>query len=161
MTSSTPVYSPASLAVLTGRIAVGDRPALQQLYDTLRGPVQHEARRTLSAIGDVRAVLHATFVEVRWLARFHTTADEDVSAWVLGIAERRAAERRYVPGDSALRDHDDETSRLTFERLLGEPLRSPRPDPPRVRAVRLVATDSRVRERVRDAAVDRHPVCDA
>ncbi len=127
MTSSAPIYPPASLTALAERVAVGDRPALQQLYGTLRDPAHDEVRRTFSATGDIRAVLHATFVEVWWMARFHTTSGDDISAWVLGIAARRAAERRHLPRTSAELEHDDETSRLTFERLLGEPLRTPRP----------------------------------
>lgn len=135
MTSSAPVYSPASLAALTERVAVGDRPALQQLYDTLREPAHDEIRRALSENGDVRAILHATFAEVWWMARFHTTAGDDIAAWVLGIAARRSAERKRTSLACAQLDHDDETARLSFERLLGEPLRSPRRESAATRTV--------------------------
>jgi DNA-directed RNA polymerase specialized sigma24 family protein len=124
-----PALSPASLAALTERIAVGDRSALQQLYDALRVPLHDEVSRTLTGTGDVRAVLHASIVEVWWMARFHTTAGDDTEAWILGIAARRAAERCSVSRHTAQLDLDDETSRLTFEGLLGEPLRVPRPEP--------------------------------
>ena len=107
----------SSPAVLIERVAAGDRPALRQLYDTLCDPVHERLRRTLTDPGDVRAVLHATFVEVWWLARFHTGPGEDHPAWILGIAARRAAERRPVPRSTAELRHNDEISRLNFEGL--------------------------------------------
>jgi DNA-directed RNA polymerase specialized sigma24 family protein len=107
----------SSSAALVERVAVGDHPALRQLYDSLCDPVHQQIRGVLTDPGDISPVLHATFVEVWWLARFHTAAGEDHATWILGIAARRAAERRAVPRPTPELQHTDEISRLDFEGL--------------------------------------------
>ncbi|MGX6608524.1 hypothetical protein ACWKSP_41390 [Micromonosporaceae bacterium Da 78-11] len=85
-----------TLSALIGRIAAGDRAALQTLYSSLGDIVHAEVRRALSDPDDVQAAVYATFVEVWWLARFHTRDGADIPTWITVVAGRRAAERRWA-----------------------------------------------------------------
>jgi len=109
---------------LAQRVAHGDRSALSGLHDALAPDVLRTIRRRLPDAAKSMSVLRATFVEVWWLARFHT-CDGTVRAWVTGVADRRAAE--LVRGSSDRVDwsdviaiHDAHTDR-EFDRLLGVP----------------------------------------
>ena len=85
---------PETLHVLVGRIAAGDRAALRTLYTALADIVAGEVRRALTDPAEVHAAVCSTFVEVWWLARFHTGRDADIPAWIAFVAGQRATERR-------------------------------------------------------------------
>ena len=113
---------------LARRVARGDRSALSGLHDALAPDVLCTIRRRLPDAAKSMSVLRATFVEVWWLARFHT-CDGAVRAWLTGVADRRAAE--HVRGSSDCADwcahrsdiiaiHEAHTDR-EFDRLLGIP----------------------------------------
>ncbi len=106
------------LSVLLAAVAQRDRPAFGALYEALCRSTTQVACRMLCRTEDVRAVVHGTFVEVWWMARFHPAADTDVMAWVSGIATRRAMDRDG--GDDILRGAEDETNRLVLGALLTE-----------------------------------------
>jgi len=104
----------ADFTDLVRRVAASDRSALRLLYIALCGAVREEAGQRLARYSDVRAVVNATFLEVWWLARFHCRPGDDVLAWVIDIACRRAAERVRTPR----RGSHDERTRLDLARLI-------------------------------------------
>jgi DNA-directed RNA polymerase specialized sigma24 family protein len=118
-----PSTLPETLNVLIGRIAAGDRAALRTLYTALADIVTSEVRRALSDPADVQAAVCSTFVEVWWLARFHTRSDADIPAWIAFVAGQRAAERRRAtasPGPGArCVSYDPDISRVALAGLLG------------------------------------------
>jgi len=83
-----------SLGALVRRTARADRHAFTRLYQMLAPAIAADLRTALPQPTDATAITSAVFVEVWWLARFHTTPDVDVHAWITGIATRRAGERR-------------------------------------------------------------------
>jgi DNA-directed RNA polymerase specialized sigma24 family protein len=122
MMPSTPVL-PETLHVLIGRIAAGDRAALRTVYAALADIVTAEVRRALSDPAEVHAAVCSTFVEVWWLARFHTGRDADIPAWIAFVAGQRAAERRRAtaspePGVKFI-SYDPDISRVALAGLLG------------------------------------------
>jgi DNA-directed RNA polymerase specialized sigma24 family protein len=115
---------PESLPVLIERIAAGDRDALRTLYACLSGTVCGEVERVLSDPHEVRAVVYSTFVEVWWLARFHTRKDADIPAWISVVAGQRATEQQRTNAllDSAaeLRRYGEDRNRVILAGLLGQ-----------------------------------------
>ncbi|GAA2574525.1 hypothetical protein GCM10010435_57630 [Winogradskya consettensis] len=101
---------------LVSRIAAGDPAALRMLYGALCEAAYREIQRVLSHPHDVEAVVQATFVEVWWLARYHTQND-DIPAWVTAVAAHRAAERHRVVTSGAHLEEED--NRLILTRILG------------------------------------------
>lgn len=124
-----PTPLPETLHVLVGRIAAGDRAALRTLYAALADIVAGEVRRALSDPAEVQAAVCSTFVEVWWLARFHTGRDADIPAWIAFVAGQRAAERRRatVTGDPGGRlvAYDPDVSRVALAGLLGHAAPAP------------------------------------
>jgi len=121
--SSPPLSLPETLNVLIKRIAAGDRAALRTLYTALSDIVAGEVRRALSDPADVQAAVCSTFVEVWWLARFHTREDADIPAWIAFVAGQRAAERRRAtatlrPATRSI-SYDPDISRVALAALLG------------------------------------------
>lgn len=118
-----PTPLPEALHVLVGRIAAGDRAALRTLYTALADIIAGEVRRALSDPAEVHAAVCSTFVEVWWLARFHTGRDTDIPAWIAFVAGQRAAERRRAtaspePGGKFI-SYDPDISRVALAGLLG------------------------------------------
>ncbi|MFI1988241.1 sigma factor [Actinoplanes sp. NPDC020271] len=111
-----PVPVAVDLCMLVDRVARRDRRAFVALYEALCRPVTQVACRMLCRDEDVRAVVQGTFVEVWWMARFHTGAGTRVAAWTERIAIRRALDR--TGGDDPGRDADDGTNRVAFAALL-------------------------------------------
>jgi DNA-directed RNA polymerase specialized sigma24 family protein len=108
-----PFLSPRDTVLVT-RIAGGDRGAFRILYQRFHRPVETHVRR-IPIAADVPSIVAATFVEVWWLARHHTGGE--VRGWVLGIADRRAADRRGGPvGDWP---QPRESSHVALAQLLG------------------------------------------
>jgi DNA-directed RNA polymerase specialized sigma24 family protein len=89
---------PGGLIGLVRRVARTDRSAFTSLYQALAPAVAADLRAALPDPADAAAITSATFVEVWWLARFHTASDTDVPVWITGIATRRAAERLPAAG---------------------------------------------------------------
>ena len=98
------------------RVAHADKRAFTQLYNELAPDVAAELRVAAPDPADAAAITSATFVEVWWLARFHTAQDTDVSAWVTGIAGRRAGER--TPLSNSFHAVHDRRNELALGRLL-------------------------------------------
>ena len=95
-----------TLISLVHQVARADRHAFACLYERLAPAVVKSLHVAVPDPVEATAITAATFVEVWLLARFHTAADTDVPAWILGIAIRRAGERwpaeaRTGTGDSA------------------------------------------------------------
>jgi DNA-directed RNA polymerase specialized sigma24 family protein len=82
----------AGLARLVVRIAGRDRVAFAELFDaqwrTLLAGVHHGVPDQLQA----EQIATASFVEVWWLARYHTAAGTDVATWIAEIAARRTVD---------------------------------------------------------------------
>jgi hypothetical protein len=126
-----PSNLPETLNVLIGRIAAGDRAALRTLHFVLGDIVAAEVRRTLSDPVEVHAAVCSTFVEVWWLARFHTDSDADIPAWITFVAGLRTVERKRLisspqPGATVV-SYDPDISRVALAGLLGHdaPVRDP------------------------------------
>jgi hypothetical protein len=115
---------PAGLCALVDRIARKDRSALADLRVAMGPTALEQACKTLSNPADLSAVLCATFEEIWWLARFHTSANTDVRAWIVDIVARRVADRaRTDPGRdlaAGLGMVNDQSHRLMLMRLLDE-----------------------------------------
>ena len=125
----TPPPLPETLHALIGRIAAGDRAALRTLYSALADIVALEVRRALPDPAEADAAVCSTFVEVWWLARFHTGRDADIPAWIAFVAGQRAAERRRAtaspePGAKFIAYHPD-VSRVALAGLLGHAVPAP------------------------------------
>jgi DNA-directed RNA polymerase specialized sigma24 family protein len=103
------------LLALVRSVAHADRHAFTRLYHALAPTIATELCATVPNPADVAAISSATFVEVWWLARFHTAPDTDVSAWITGIAVRRAVER--IP----TRTVDDQRNEIALAVLLDHP----------------------------------------
>ncbi len=92
-----------SLAQLLRRVAASDQTAFVLLYEALSNEVRQQVRAVLSAGDAVDAVVAATFLHVWWLAPLRQPDDEDVPAWIRGIAADRIAERQrnavFTPPD--------------------------------------------------------------
>ena len=114
-----------NLPALVERVSRRDRTALRLIYAQLCPSATRTACRTLSRTEDVRAVVQGTFVEVWWMARFHTAADVDITAWVLGIAARRAGERARAREPEAGWAVENERHRLEIDALLGSSFTEP------------------------------------
>lgn len=115
--------------VLVTRIAGGDRGAFRTLYERFHRPVETHVRH-LPLAADVPSIVAATFVEVWWLARHHTGTE--VRGWVLGIADRRAADRHGSPPMDWPQPR--ESSHVALAHLLGGRHRPSRRSTPATRA---------------------------
>jgi RNA polymerase sigma-70 factor (ECF subfamily) len=108
---------------LVRRVADADKGAFVQLYRAFAPEVAAHLRITALDPANAAAITSATFVEVWWLARFHTAPDTDVSAWITGIASRRAGER--TPLSNSFHSVHDRRNELALGRLLDERVRVP------------------------------------
>ena len=97
------------------RVANGDRRAFRLLYQRFTGPVHRCVQTSLPFPEEVPAGVCATFVEVWWLARHHRGTEP--REWILGIAGRRAAERRRNPSTDWPQPR--ESSHVALAELLG------------------------------------------
>ena len=80
------------------RCAHGDRDALARLYDRTAPRVYGLALRTLGDPATAQEVTRETYLEVWSQAHRYEPAHGSASAWIAGIAHRRAVERvRAVP----------------------------------------------------------------
>jgi hypothetical protein len=109
------VLGPERLFALIGRVGGGDRLAFAAIHDAMSVEVRTRVGPRLTGPA-AASVTTAVFIEVWMLARFHMTPDTDVNGWVLGIADRRAGERRGdgragwpVPGTHDLPGVDPQT----------------------------------------------------
>jgi RNA polymerase sigma-70 factor (ECF subfamily) len=85
--------SRSQLRSLVNLIATGNRPAFVQLFDALAPKAYadlavHGLPRT-----EAEQVVSAAFVEVWWLARFHTGKTVNIEHWITGVVARRGTER--------------------------------------------------------------------
>jgi RNA polymerase sigma-70 factor (ECF subfamily) len=108
------------------QVAAGDRYAFVELFDTLAEQTYTDLAATGVARNEAVTVVSSTFVEVWWLARFHTGASADIEQWVAAIASRREADRRASGEFTSLDDTAENTNRLaaiTLAHLLSQPER--------------------------------------
>jgi DNA-directed RNA polymerase specialized sigma24 family protein len=93
------VDDPGHLVRLMRQVAAADRTAFAELHRVLSPALVAVARSRELNLADEAAVIAATFNEVWWMARFHTSSDADIRAWTAGIVMRRATDRSCVaPG---------------------------------------------------------------
>jgi DNA-directed RNA polymerase specialized sigma24 family protein len=107
------------LAQLVRRVAASDLTAFVLLYDALSSEVRQQVGAVLSAGDAVDAVVAATFLQVWWLAPFRGPDDEDVPAWIRGIASGRIADRRRNAVVTPPADHVPAQQRLPWSVLSG------------------------------------------
>jgi len=88
-----PALGPDRLFALVRQVGGGDRRAFAALHDAMSVEVRTRVGPRLTDPA-AASVTTAVFIEVWMLARFHTTPGTNVNGWVLGIADRRAGERR-------------------------------------------------------------------
>jgi DNA-directed RNA polymerase specialized sigma24 family protein len=106
------VGSPADaddLLRLVRRIARKDRDAFAALYDLVSTTLLDEVRSAMGNPADAAAVTADTFVEVWWLARYHTGSNTDVYAWMTNIVARRMWDRREPWWSAVAASYDLET----------------------------------------------------
>jgi RNA polymerase sigma-70 factor, ECF subfamily len=84
---------PDRLVAVVGDVARANHHAFTRLYRSPAPPVAAELRAALPDPAGAAAVTSATFVEVWWMARFHTAPDTDVRARITSVAARRAGQR--------------------------------------------------------------------
>jgi hypothetical protein len=97
------------LSQLVRRVAAKDRTAFAELHRALSPPLVTFAHSRGLAPADITAVLSATFTEVWWMARFHTSAADDILTWTTDIVLRRVADRDDGRG-AATTAHDQHTA---------------------------------------------------
>jgi len=88
---------PVSERVLVGRIAAGDRSALERLYHTHYLKLAGFLWRCMGRTDDVEGIINETFMEVWRAARHFQDASLIVSTWLFSIAYRKALEYRPEP----------------------------------------------------------------
>jgi hypothetical protein len=115
-----PTDGPTQLLALVHRISAGDRDAFASLHELLSATILAKLRSMPLDADTVVAVASATFAEVWWLARFHSSPRTDVDAWVSDIALRRAADRAPVPDPYSELDPLSDPGRAARCRALGE-----------------------------------------
>jgi len=91
------------LVSLVRRVADEDRAAFAELHGRLAARLTEHLRSAALTPRFAKAIVAATFVEVWWLARYHTDPQTDVFAWLTAIAQRRTEEwkRHREPTRSA------------------------------------------------------------
>ncbi|MEU8271169.1 ECF RNA polymerase sigma factor SigK [Sphaerisporangium sp. NPDC049002] len=102
------------LEKLLERVARGDRPAFEKVYDMVAAPVYGVALRVLRDPAQAEEVAQEVLVEVwRGAARFEGSRGSGV-AWVMTIAHHRAVDR--VRAAQAAIDREDRVARLEVRR---------------------------------------------
>jgi len=120
------VQSNAQLTRLLARTAAGDHDAFRRLYAGMALPIWLTVTASLRHPDPAAAVIHATFVEVWWLARSADRTGGTARAWLTAIAARRTLERfragrgpTQSPATEAIADTHDEQLHHELLRLLG------------------------------------------
>jgi RNA polymerase sigma-70 factor (ECF subfamily) len=83
--------------VLVGRVATGDRSALERLYHTYYLKLAGFLWLSIGRSGSVEGIINETFMEVWTTARHHQDASLTVSTWIFSVAYRKALEYRLQP----------------------------------------------------------------
>jgi len=108
----------AGLAVLIARVARGDQPAFEEVYDRMSGPVLGMVRGVVRDLAQSEEVMQEVLLELwRTASRFDAGQGSALS-WVMMLAHRRAVDRvrseqraaeRELRAASAQVDYDDVT----------------------------------------------------
>ena len=108
----------AGLAVLITRVARGDQPAFEEVYDRMSGPVLGMVRGVVRDLAQSEEVMQEVLLELwRTASRFDAGQGSALS-WVMMLAHRRAVDRvrseqraaeRELRAASAQVDYDDVT----------------------------------------------------
>jgi RNA polymerase sigma-70 factor (ECF subfamily) len=77
---------------LVGRVAAGDRAALESLYRSYYPRLASFLWRSIGRREGVEAIINDTFIEVWKGAHNHRGASPVISTWIFGIAYRKALE---------------------------------------------------------------------
>lgn len=102
------------LEQLLEQVARGDRPAFEQVYDMVSGPVYGLALRVLRDPAQAEEIAQEVLVEVwRSAARFDAARGSAMS-WVMTIAHHRAVDR--VRAAQAATDRETRVARLEVHR---------------------------------------------
>lgn len=92
----------AGLARLVVRIAGHDRTAFAELFDAQWTTLLAHVHCGMPDHARAEQIATASFVEVWWLARYHTGANTDVATWITEIAARRTVDAlRIIVTDGA------------------------------------------------------------
>jgi RNA polymerase sigma-70 factor (ECF subfamily) len=117
----------AGLAVLLARVARGDQPAFEEVYDRMAGPVLGMVRGVLRDLAQSEEVMQEVLLELWRTASRFDVAKGSALSWVMTLAHRRAVDRvraeqklaeRELRAASAQIDYDDVTEAVeaTLER---------------------------------------------
>ena len=108
----------AGLAVLIARVARGDQPAFEEVYDRMSGPVLGMVRGVLRDVAQSEEVMQEVLLELWRTASRFDAAQGSALSWVMMLAHRRAVDRvrseqraaeRELRAASAQVDYDDVT----------------------------------------------------
>ncbi len=108
----------AGLAVLIARVARGDQPAFEEVYDRMSGPVLGMVRGVLRDLAQSEEVMQEVLLELWRTASRFDAAQGSALSWVMMLAHRRAVDRvrseqrsaeRELRAASAQVDYDDVT----------------------------------------------------
>lgn len=108
----------AGLAVLIARVARGDQPAFEEVYDRMSGPVLGMVRGVVRDLAQSEEVMQEVLLELWRTASRFDAAQGSALSWVMMLAHRRAVDRvrseqraaeRELRAASAQVDYDDVT----------------------------------------------------
>jgi RNA polymerase sigma-70 factor (ECF subfamily) len=102
------------LEQLLERVARGDRPAFEQVYDLVSGPVYGLALRVLRDPAQAEEIAQEVLVEIWRSAARYEAARGSAMSWVMTIAHHRAVDR--VRAAQAAADRETRAARLEVRR---------------------------------------------
>ncbi len=105
----------ADLAVLLARVARGDQPAFEEVYDRVAGPVLGMVIGVLRDLAQSEEVMQEVLLELwRTAARFDPGKGSALS-WVMTLAHRRAVDRVRSEQKLAQRELRAATAQVDFD----------------------------------------------
>jgi RNA polymerase sigma-70 factor, ECF subfamily len=105
----------ADLAVLLARVARGDQPAFEEVYDRMAGPVLGMVRGVLRDLAQSEEVMQEVLLELwRTASRFDPGKGSALS-WVMTMAHRRAVDRVRSEQKAVEREFRAATAQVDFD----------------------------------------------
>ena len=103
-------------SALVGRVAVGDRGALETLFHSYYFRLTNFLWGAIGHRKSVEEIVHNTFAGV-WITAGHFRDTEPVSTWIFGIAYRKALEYASQPMSPSARYNTPGTAKLVIAAL--------------------------------------------